>query len=449
MTIGLLINILLAFYAYKRWKVGDRCMYFVILQFLIFQTYKLDILLHSAIRSDDLALILVLLTAYQGNRKVRIPGLIGKSISVFICFILMGMVVSMVFKDLPLTQVIKGARPYFFVLALNDVWLMKKEELMKTIYNVFMLNIVFSVIFIIQTFLPVRLLIDTWQGEGNGSSGFLGLRRYYSFPPFVPFCCLYSCFLYPSHKKYKKVCIFISLATVLLIQSRGMLMYTALLVVMAFILFKASSSKKLLYIGISFVIGMLLDATVLSGDTGERTNNDISKIISGEVSMEEMPDGDATMSLRVYMVLKRIERIEEGDIFDRLFGLGFFAQINGAKVKELGLEKVVARYYQEDEFFMHTPDISYANIIASIGYGGSVLYVGMMLSMLCFFLKNKEEGKYAQLGILYMIYLLATGLNGSSISNPTCMLLPFLFMKIVHINTNTLVFKDRKFGNKF
>ena len=224
-------------------------------------------------------------------------------------------------------------------------------------------------------------------------------------------------------------------------------MYTALLVVMAFMLFKASSSKKLLYIGMSFVIGMLLDATVLSGDTGERTNNDISKIISGEVSMEEMPEGDATMSLRVYMVLKRIERIEEGDIFDRLFGLGFFAQINGAKVKELGLEKVVARYYLKDEYCMYTPDISYANIIASIGYGGSVLYLGMMLSMLCFFLKNKDEGKYAQLGILYMIYLLATGLNGSSISNPTCMLLPFLFMKIVHINTNTLVFKDRKFGN--
>lgn len=445
MTIGLLINVLLAIYAYRRWKKGDRCTYFVILQFLIFQTYKLSILTQGVIRSDDLALVLVLLTYIQSCKKVRISNLIGRIVPVFVCFVIVGMIVSLLHKDLPLIQVIKGARPYFFILSIYDIWLMKKEEIKKTIYYIFLINIIFSLIFIIQTFFPVRLLLDSWEGGGIGRGGFLGLRRYYSFPPFIPFCCLYSCFLFPQNKKNKTLYIIISFATLLLIQSRGMLMYTALLVIAAFVLFKASPSKKMLYIALSFIIALVLDSAVLSGETGERTDNDLSKLISGSISTDERPEGDATMSLRIWMLLVRNERLLEGDLFDKIFGLGYFAQINTRQAENLNLEGIVVRYYSSDNFFMTTPDISYANILSYLGYGGTLLYIGILLSIFFFFYKYRRLGDYSQLGMLYMVYLLATGFNGSAISTPTCLLIPFLFMKLVDINFRT--YKRERYKN--
>lgn len=434
MTIGLLINVLLAIYAYRRWKKGDRCTYFVILQFLIFQTYKLSFLTQGTVRSDDLALVLVLLTSIQSYKRAKITNTIGRSVSVFVCFVMVGMIVSLLNKDLPLIQVIKGARPYFFILSIYDIWLMKNEEVKKTIYYIFLINIIFSVIFIVQTFFPVRILLDSWEGGGIGSGGFLGLRRYYSFPPFIPFCCLYSCFLFPSNKKNKTLYIIISFVTLLLIQSRGMLMYTALLVIAAFVLFKASPSKKILYIGFSFIIAIVLDSTILSGDTGARTNNDLSKVMSGSISTDERPEGDATMSYRIWIMLVRNERLLEGDLFDKIFGLGYFAQVNARQVKNLNLEGIVAQYYSSNNFFMTTPDISYANILAYLGYGGTILYIGILLSFFSFFYKYRRLGEYSQLGMLYMLYLLATGLNGSAISTPTCLLIPFLFMRLVNVN---------------
>ena len=445
MTIGFIINILLAIYAYKKWKIGDRCMYFVVLQFLIFQTYKLELLQQTEIRSDDLALALVAFTSLQSIGKVKISGTIGKTILVFVVFVVVGMFVSLLFKGLPLIQVVKGARAYFFCLALYDVWLMKKTEIRKTIYYIFLLNMVFSVIFIMQTFLPLHILLDTWDGTGASNIGFLGMRRYYSFPPLIPFCCLYSIFLFPSNKRHKGMYIFISFATLLLIQSRGMLMYTALLVMMAFIIFKASPSNKILYIAISVVIALVVNATVLSGDVGKRTDSDLSRITTGQISIENRPVGDATMSLRIWMLLVRNERLLEGNLMDKVFGLGYFAQINESKVRELGLEGIVCRYFDSDEFFMTTPDISYANIIAYLGYVGAFIYMCILLSLLNFFYKFRKKDKFAQLGMLYMLFLFATGLNGSAISTPTCLLIPFLFMRLVYFEVQPYV-KDNKIG---
>lgn len=430
-TISLICNLFLAYYAYRRWNKKDRCTFLVILQFLIFQDYKLGFLALSPLRSDDVALALVLLTTGINIYRAKLPKpVLGKQVKVFIIFVLIGMIVSLFVKNIPLQQVIKGGRAYFYILVLYDVWKMGIVEIKNTIYKIFLVNMAISVIFIVQTFVPINILLDTWEG-GSTDHGFLGLRRYYSFPPLISFCCMYSVFLFPKDKKHKNIYTVLSFITLLMIQSRGMLLYTVLLVIIAFITLKTSQTKKIVYILCSIILIGIVNVTVLSGDTGKKTNNDIELIFSGQLSNYERPEGEATMAFRIWMMMVRNERIMQGDIFDKIFGLGYFAQLPASSISRLRLEKITTQYYHDDAYFMTTPDISYANILVYLGYVGTFLYMYLFVKMLVYFYKNNKNSVYAEMAELYILYLFATGLNGSAISTPTCLIIPFLFLRLV------------------
>lgn len=433
MLVGTILNVLLAWFAYRYWKKGNKAMYLAILQFLIFQDYKLSFIAQSSIRPDDLALCLILATfAIDVQRRLLTKNVLSSIIKYFVIFVVMGMLVSLFVKGIPLSQVIRGGRTYLFVLALYDILLMDKYAIRKALHHIFLINMVFSVIFILQTFMPLGLLLDDWQSAGAARVGFLGLRRYYSFPPLLPFCCLYSIFLFPKEKKHKMAYIVLSFMTLMFIQSRGMLMYTVLLVILGSLMFKASTGKKIVYMVFSVVMVVVVNTTVMSGETGAKTSNDFDMILSGKIDTDYQPEGEATLAFRLWMVMGRNERIMDGSILDKIFGLGYFAQLPMHKIKSLHLENLCVQYYEGDAFVINTPDISYANILATLGYVGSILYLAIFWKMIKFFYRNRNRSMYAQLGLLYMLFLLATGMNGSSISTPTCLVVPFIFFSLVY-----------------
>lgn len=432
MLIGTILNVILAFMAYRYWKKGNKALYLVILQFLIFQDYKLSLMATSAIRPDDLALCLILATfAINVQKRLLTKNALSSIVKFFVLFVIAGMIVSLFVKGIPLDQVIRGGRTYLFVLALYDIVLMDKDTIKKALYYVFIVNMVFSVIFIMQTFVPLGLISDDWQGAGAERVGFLGLRRYYSAPPLVPFCCLYSVFLFPKCKKHKNAYICLSFLTLLIIQSRGMLMYTVMLVVLASLMFKASAAKKGLYIIMSVLMVVFVNTTVMSGETGAKTSNDFNLILSGKIDTSERPEGEATLAFRLWMLMGRNERIMDGSILDKVFGLGYFAQLPQAKIRDLDLQNLCVQYYEGDAYVINTPDISYANILAYLGYLGTFLYLAMFWKLIRYFYRNRKNSQFAQLGLLYMLFLLTTGMNGSAISTPTCLVVPFMFLSIV------------------
>lgn len=69
MALGLILNFLIAYWAFRCWQKGDKTTYLVILQFMILQSYRLTLLFDSPLRSDDIALLLVLITFFLNMQK--------------------------------------------------------------------------------------------------------------------------------------------------------------------------------------------------------------------------------------------------------------------------------------------------------------------------------------------------------------------------------------------
>lgn len=432
MNLGLFINIVLAVTACIFWKKGNKGLYLLIIQFMIFQSYRITTLMLSPIRSDDLALFIIVGTFLINYAKGKYNHIkYTKPIVYFCTFLIISFCVSVLIKGIPVIQAIKGVRGFFFVLIFYDIFIMKSEELKNSVYQIFILNIAISIIFIIQTFYPAfNILADDYKSGIR--IGFLGLRRFYSYPALLPFACIYSIYLFPQTKKYKPLYIIISLFTLLLVQSRGMILYTVLLIIIASLMFKNKKGNNFIYYLISLIMIIVINYTIFSGKTGDKTTNDIELIMSGNINKENQPQGDATLAFRTWLLLNRNDRLIEGDIIDKIFGLGLFIQIPAQKAKELGISNI-GNTFDNNLHEMFTPDISYANHLAFLGYVGTFLYLSIFINILKITYKFKKNNIYAKMGVLYILFLLFIGMNGSAITYSGCLIVPFIFFRLAYI----------------
>ena len=439
MNIGLVCVVSLGLLAYYYLSNRNMVNFFVILQFLMFRCYHLGITEHDTpIRPDDMALLLIILCLLK-IKNTRMPHLIaiGKVVKYFILFLIMSMIVSIYFKDLPVLQVVKQARNFVYVLTIFIVYDLKKTQINDILYKTFMLHCIFCVIFILQTFIPSLGILSDMESERLSMTGYLGFRRFYGSPPLLILGCLYSFLLFPNNKSNKKLYIALNLLVLLLVQSRGMMLTVVLLIALASVLFKASTTKKTLYVTTAIILVVFVNIFIFSGDTGSRTSSDINTVMSSNIMDIERPDGEATFSLRIWMLANRIQAINEGGLVDGIFGLGLFVELPLNEIMKRGLTFVAAPTYEEN-YCIYTPDISYANHLAFLGYVGSVLFWSIFILMMIKCYKFQINSRYAQFCFLYLIYLIVSGFNNLAISSSTCLIIPFLLLVGALSETNEI-----------
>lgn len=445
MNIGLICVVSLGLLAYKYLSNRNMVNFFVVLQFLIFRCYNLGITGHGTpIRPDDMALLLIILFLVKKKSAGMLHlNAIGNVVKCFILFLIISMFVSIFFKDLPILQVIKETRNFVFVLSIFIVCNLNKGQIDEILYKVFMLHCIFCVLFIIQTFIPSLGVLSDMESERISMTGYLGFRRFYGYPPLMAFGCLYAFLLFPNNKSNKKLYIALNFLALLLVQSRGMMLNIVLLIVLASVLFKASTTKKIIYVSTAIILIVFVNMFIFSGDTGSRTSNDINTIMSSNIMDIEKPDGEATLTFRIWVLANRLRAINEGGILDGIFGLGLFVELPLNEIMKRGLISVAAPTY-EGNYGIYTPDISYANHLAFLGYVGSALFWSIFILMIAKSYKLRRNCRYAQICLLYLIYMIASGFNNMEISSSSCLIMPFILMMGAVAENNELI--KNKYG---
>lgn len=425
-----IILFVLAGIALWKWNKGDRATYYLILQFLIFKCYSLQFFENTSIRADDVALIMVIYTVIAGySKEFKIPSRIKRHVWIFSWFVAGVSLVSLLVYDSPLPSVVRGGRTFLFILAVFDIMKMKEKEIETFFYRISILTLIFGALYVLQMFLPLGLLTDV----ESASVGFLGLHRYYSFPPFVALCCLFTIFIMAKAQRFKMLFIITSLALLLLVQSRGMLINVIVLLLLTTLFLNRRNSRKILYVILLMVLAYILNDVVFTGETGSKTVNDFSMTFSGEYMNEEsVAESDATFAYRMYLLFQSIVAYTHANITQVVFGFGFLGNnITSADVARLGLQDV-ARYVMRGEqwtYVINTPDISYPNILNYLGVVGTVIYLAFFVNLIRAFNKMRRNSNYAVYGLCFTVYLLLIGLDSSSITYPTCLIVPFIFYR--------------------
>lgn len=424
-----MLYILLAIIALIRWFKKDRITYYFIIQFLIFRGYKIALFQDIIIRPDDLALGLILFTFINLIIKNGIKyNDLSNSIKSFTIFICISICISFIFYQIPLIEIFKGSRSFLYALCLYDIMKLNKNDIEKLLLYIFYFNIIIGVIFTIQLFYPINIITRDIIID-KVPIGFLGIPRSYSYPQLIPFCCLYSFFIIKG-KWIKPLLLCISFITLFAIQSRGLVINTVVLIAIGIFIQKNDTKTKTIMIIASVILVFLINSTIFSNETGEKTANDINIILNGEFANMSYMDnmtGEATMAYRFYLVYRSIVHLLS-DFLSFIFGVGFFVELPLNKIKDLGLEDISIESWNGYGTF--TPDIAYSNILNNLGFIGAILYLTIFIKLFIYFINNRKyNNKYNLLGLLYIPYLLVLGLNGSFITTPICLFIPFILYR--------------------
>lgn len=424
-----MVQLLLILFALYRWVRKDRVTFYLIIQFLVFKCYHLLPL--GSIRGDDLALLGIIITSIISifNNHVIDKKLVRHT-QCFIGIILIISLISLTYYQLPFNQVISGCRHYLFILCLFDISRMTHTELTIFLKKLFYLNLIACALFIIYTFTHIPIYHTEYSNSSVIKLGFLGLKRVYTFPQLISFTCLYSLFIKGFKDINGKLSMLVALGCLLCIQSRGMILNVTLVASLGYMITNNKSSSKV--IGLIFIIlaAYFINETIFSGETGTKTANDLSQIFSGDVFRTGYEvEGDATFTYRIALLMSTIHHMIEVSIISLLFGFGFFIEISKSMVINLGILNLARESW--NGYGLFTPDISYVNILCNLGLIGAFFYIRffqLIAKKSYAKIKDIPVNKYALISFLYILYLLLIGLDGSTITYPSCLLIPFMIM---------------------
>ncbi len=418
-----MLALVLFLYSIYRFEVkDDRISFYLILQFLALNAYSMLPWDQGPIRNDDLALLMVLYSFIRKGIYQKESKTFAKMTYAYLSVVVLSAIVSFIYYQIPLVQIFKGARTSLYVLVIFDLKNLRKRDFDRLFYQIFILSSLAAFLYLFT------IISGTIPESGFGGTGFLGLPRSFNFPPLIAYNCLYVVLIYEKQKKMFIPLLIISFATLLLIQSRGMLI--AVLLSIAFgITLKTSKSNRLLIS--CFAIGvfvLFISYLIFSGDTGDKTMHDINKISSGEFVQNDFEhESDATFSYRLNLLAVSVIKTFESPI-RMLFGSGLLVEMPFSFFEKWNM--VDSSRFSVDGYTYFSPDISLSNIIYNIGLFGLLIYSGMIYTIWRFLMRNAKEGKnYEIVGAMFVLYLTLIAFDGSRLTWPNYLILPFFFVQ--------------------
>ena len=402
----------------------DRVTFYFILQFLAMAGYAMLSWDREFVRMDDLALIMLLYSFFRAGIYQKSNVALVKVIYIYLAVVLLSTIVSFIYYQIPIVQILKGIRTSLYVLVFFDLKNMRTEEFHRLFYRIFLLTSFASGLFCFECLTGITPTIEI-RGPG-----FLGLPRSYNCPPLVSFTCLYSVFVMDRKKKLFYPLLLLSFMTLFIIQSRGMIMVVLLTTALGLSL-KASASNRI-YISI-LAAGMsvfLISSLIFGGDTGDTTMNDFNKIASGEFASANFEDeGDATFTYRLNILAISVTK-NCADPIRFFFGSGLVVEMPYSFFERW--EMVECCRFSINDYTYFTPDITFSNVIYNIGIMGLFVYmtlIGMMLNMMLKWAEGKNGMEIV--GAMFILYLLLIALDSSILTWPNYLIVPFFFVQYV------------------
>ncbi len=400
----------------------DRVSFYLILQFLALDAYSILLWDKGPLRNDDLALLMAFYSFVRGGIYHVKSSNLTKYIYAYLIVVVLCALASFIYYQIPFIQIFKAARSSLYVFVFFDLANLKVKEFEKIFYQIFLLTAAASLVYCTQ------ILLGLAPESALGGTGFLGLQRAYNFPPLTPFNCLYISLVYDRHKKLFTPLLVLSFLTLFLVQSRGLILSTFLAIVVGLSLEAKKSNRIFVFIAVIGFTFLLLSNFIFSGETGDKTANDINKVLSGEFAQENFEnESDATFSYRLNLLAICLFKTI-GDPIRILFGSGLLVEMPLSFFEKWNMLES-ARYSLENYTFF-SPDISLTNIIYNIGLLGFTTYFIMIYTMLRILLnRTHKKSRLEIVGAVYTLHLIVISLNGSDLTWPQFLVVPLMFVQ--------------------
>lgn len=378
------------------------------------------------VKSLDMALIYTCVISLHMyiHKTYKIPDVtFKKPYYCIIVFIILGCFFSNFHYNIPVHYVIQGARYFLLLLALPILSSIKQKDFDKIIKYLFYITVVTSIIYCIQIIIGRPILPYPYEPHFDKGTG---LIRLYNYPPLLVFFFVYT-FVRPDwfgkHVNYLR---FLFFATLICTQGRTAI-FTGVFTILLAVMYSRKSSK--LFKTVLILAIMILPFLDMLTDRleGKDTGSDITAVLSGSAGDYQEGDG-GTFTYRIAWVLERSIYLSKRPLSEQIFGMGMmtesYPKIHAMYNFSLGLIDKNTGYIVQSG----TPDIAYGNLIFKLGFGGTIIYMIFIVSLIMFFYSHRHDNDYFTISAASLTMLLVSSLSGRGLADPQNLAIYFMIL---------------------
>ena len=385
----------------------------------------------TGVKNEDLGFIYVVIiniySYFYEKEKYAESHEMRNLILFFLIFMVCSIAVSFFYYEMTPIELVQGSRQIFYFTSYFFVRKLRKSEIKKIIYFVFMITLATSLPYIWQSLTGIEVLPNSTRYHSGDSITFL--NRYYNSPPFLDLCILLVLLCNKEWGKKSYITMPILGLALLCTQGRTLILFVALFAIIGLWMQGniKGQFKYILFVSLAF---LLIGNVIIDRFEGQKsTSSDIRGFVQGDFVdiVDENGDG-STMSFRFAWCLERMYYLADRPVIENIFGLSLLSE-QQPRLKKM-YKFHIGNFNKETMSIaqLSTPDIAYGNMLTRFGYGGSILFLSLWVCMLKILHKSLRKNSFAFVGYIYILLMLFVSLAGRGIFNTGNMVIPFLFI---------------------
>lgn len=428
----LLIILLFSFYFYFTNKKVTATVLFFALISDGFQLIPESLLFMKGGDCGLIYLITIFFHEFQrlGGHIFNIPLRIKRAIYYFFLFLIAIILVNVIFYQVPIKEIMRTGRLYLFLLSIFLFTLLSVQQIEKTLFILFKITLLCSIIYISQSFIHKPLLTGGVTIPSGWSIGGITIPRYFNTPMFLLFSFFYCLFVSPFKGRKKIVCIAVLGLTIILPASRSLIIFILLGLIFGRGVQTGKFSGALKYVVIVGLVFLPFMNILTERFEKDDTKGDINAVLSGTYKPTMYDQNSGNLTFRIAHFYERAKYVIQHPIYI-LFGVGFMTEDSKLANQfnfKIGLQNEETGLIIQ----LDTGDIAWSVLILRLGIVGTIFYLLIVIQMLIFSFKNKNNPISMILFIMLLIIVLQSISSPGLADIPTSFILPMLLVMYVY-----------------
>ncbi len=343
-------------------------------------------------KNQDLAIIYTFVIGFYLllNGRFKFPRLpMFRWLVAFMVFLVFSVFFSLMYYGFTPYQVLQGGRGWLLIFCVPILIRMSSKDFNRVIMIMAYITLITAAIYIAQIVLGRPILpyhLQDWKFDTS-----TGLIRLYNSPPFLSFFLVLS---FVHTKMFRAIWVWRAIFFIALICTLGRTSIFATILMVLVATWMQGGATRLIRIGVVLMILLIPFADIVTDRfQGANTNMDLQ--VASEGGYEDYSSSSGgTMTFRLALLYERANYLVHRPILEQIFGMGLISDSQPIVQRmyhfNLGLSNVETGNTTQ----LHSPDIAWVNTVCGLGYGGTAIYLGFLISMTIFFFRRRRRNYF-------------------------------------------------------
>lgn len=365
----------------------------------------------------DLALVFLVVAL---GARARVLGMalrresVFRWVGLFVAFVAIDGVYSVLSHGYEVGGVLRVFRTNLFLLGFGVFFVVPTPALTRLFHTIAVITVVQSVVFLIQIPLGTALLNSTLAGSEVATTMVekYAFTRFYNTPAYLTPVLAYYLFQFRCRSRVTHLLVLSVLLLTVLAPLHRIYIFSIILIVSLYILFRQSRNQRVMYIAGLLVIGYGVSMINVVSDRIEEGFGDFGKTFTNKRMLATNDFGENTFAYRMAHLYERVRYVVDTP-GGYVFGIGLLSE-DARQAQRLSFQTGAVDEQTGQVAQINTGDITWSLLILQLGFVGMALFVVVLVGLIRLFYRHRSA-PFGAVGLVMTATAFLTSFAGTEV----------------------------------